>query len=423
MLEQQVGRGASGTVYRAIDGDSRAQVAIKLLRAGDPEVVARFEREANVLAQLRHHHIVRYLAHGFADDGAPYLAMEWLDGVTLAQMLADRGLSLRETVTMARAVAAGLAAAHGVGVVHRDIKPANLLLEGGEVDRLKIIDFGIARRIDEDIRLTITGHTVGTPGYMAPEQARGERPVDARIDLFALGCVVYECVAGVPAFVGEHATALLAKIVLAEPPLLSVGAADVPPALAMLVARLLAKSPAARPADAVAVGALLAELDELSASPRPPAKVVDVPTVVMAGRPGNRPSAPGSVVVVARGSHVDADDPDVARTVARFGARIDRTAVGWTIAMLYADEVDEAARRGVTLALELRQRIAGAPIAFAAGNHIDDLLERAARLLDGVDSGDAEHGVRVEQTVDAWLPDGVEVVRDGHRLILRARAR
>lgn len=242
-----------GVVYRALDLVSGDVVALKLLHASELPNAHRFAREAELLARLECDAIVGYVAHGLTPEGQHYLAMEWLEGVDLGsrlRALAVRGeaLALDEVLRLGERVADALSRAHAVGVVHRDVKPANVFLERGELERARLLDFGVARVTDES--LTATGATFGTPAYMAPEQARGDKRVDARADLFSLGCVLYECVALRPPFVGEHAMAVLAKVLLEEPPPLASAAPTTPRAFEQLVARLLAKSPDARPATA-----------------------------------------------------------------------------------------------------------------------------------------------------------------------------
>src|SRR5262249_25071549 len=146
-----------------------------------------------------------------------YLVMEWIDGETLKMRLEREGLSADESVHMAAIVADALADAHGRGVVHRDVKPSNLLFVDGDPHKVKLIDFGVARATGDTQRLTEAGVSVGTPGYMAPEQVRSLRDVDARTDLFALGCVLYECLSGRRAFAGGDAVEVWIKIVLAQP--------------------------------------------------------------------------------------------------------------------------------------------------------------------------------------------------------------
>src|SRR5262249_48965914 len=155
--------------------------------------------------------IVRYVAHGAMPTGEAYLAMEWLEGEDLRSRLAREGLTLEESITLAIRVAEALGAAHAHAIVHRDLKPTNLFLRGRQVEDVKLLDFGIAQ-LGGGTRMTRTDMLLGTPGYMAPEQARSGQIVDARADVFSLGCVLFECLTGKPAFSGDHLMAVLAKI-------------------------------------------------------------------------------------------------------------------------------------------------------------------------------------------------------------------
>src|SRR5690349_19464855 len=209
-LDRIAGAGAMGTVYRAKDRATGEAVAVKVLHSGPTE---RFIREVRVLAALRHPGIVRYIADGQTAAGELWLAMEWLDGENLAERLARAGLTAQESVELARRVAEALGAAHERHVVHRDVKPSNLFLPGGELDRVKVLDFGVAR-ITDGVTSTRTGVIVGTPAYMAPEQVRGDKEITARADVFAVGSVLFECLTGRPPFAGETLMAVLAKIAM-----------------------------------------------------------------------------------------------------------------------------------------------------------------------------------------------------------------
>ena len=193
------GEGGMGMVYRAFDRTSGQLAALKILRADTKSTHReRFAREARLLAKLEHPSIVKYLAHGFTAHNEPFLAMEWLEGEDLAARLKRTGVTPAETMRIILHAAQALGVAHANGVVHRDIKPSNLFLVGGEVDRIKMLDFGIAHIQASADAMTRTGSAIGTPGYMAPEQARGSRDIDARADVFSLGCVMFECLAGRP---------------------------------------------------------------------------------------------------------------------------------------------------------------------------------------------------------------------------------
>ncbi len=258
VVEHLAGVGGMGEVYRALDQSTGAHVALKVLRELNVESSERLAQESRVLETLSHPHIVKYVAHGVTSTGSPFLAMEWLDGESLTARLHRTGLRLDESVSLASHVAEALAVAHARGVVHRDIKPSNLFLEHGEISLVKVLDFGVAREHGGSRRLTLTGSIVGTPGYMAPEQARAnKRVVDARADVFSLGTVLFECLTGRPAFEGEHAIAVLASLLLSDPPHVRTIRPDVPEVLDKLVARMLAKDPDERPRDGAAVAAEL----------------------------------------------------------------------------------------------------------------------------------------------------------------------
>ena len=260
-LERELGRGGMGTVYRARDRETGALVAIKVLRRKLVRDQLRFSREVGVLATLDHPGIVRYLGHGELPNGKPALIMEWVEGESLSQRMAMHGMSLVEAVATLTQVTDALAYAHQHGIVHRDIKPDNILFVGGGEDRVKLIDFGIARRIGDTLNLTRTGMRIGTPCYMSPEQARGARDIDARADVFVLGCVLYECVTGHRAFAAGNVQALLFKIIVSDPVAVEHSCPEVPAQLVDLIGRMMAKDPEQRPVDAQAV------LDELTALP------------------------------------------------------------------------------------------------------------------------------------------------------------
>ncbi|MFO0868565.1 MAG: protein kinase [Pirellulales bacterium] len=247
---EEVGRGAMGVVLRAFDPQLHRVVAIKVLSphlASYPLARQRFVREGHATAAVCHEHVVAIHAIGEA-AGLPYLVMQFVSGKTLQQRL-DQGGPLKpaEILRIGRQAAAGLAAAHAQGLVHRDIKPANLLLENG-VERVKITDFGLARAVD-DASLTQTGVITGTPQYMAPEQARGE-PIDARADLFSLGCVLYALCTGRPPFRGPSTLAVMKRICEATPRSIREQNPDIPDWLEGIVMKLLVKQPAARFASA-----------------------------------------------------------------------------------------------------------------------------------------------------------------------------
>jgi serine/threonine protein kinase len=264
VIERPAGSGGMGSVFLALDRADGRRVAIKAMSAPSEDATERFRREARVLSELSHPAIVRYLAHGETGiHGEPFLVMEWLDGEDLGDRLSRTGLTPGESIDLIRRAAEALAFAHERGVIHRDIKPSNIFLVGGAANRVKVLDFGAARRRNASQVLTQAGMMLGTLGYMAPEQAWGSPDVDARADVFALGCVLFECLTGRPAFVGHRAVAILAKIVSDEVPRVSELCPHISADLDELVAILLSKDPKARPADGNAVLALLDQLGKI----------------------------------------------------------------------------------------------------------------------------------------------------------------
>ena len=253
-----------GTVYRARDVLSEQRVALKLLHPeSSEESLRRFTREAELLASLRHPAIVSHVAHGFAEEGRPFLAMEWLEGEDLAGRLARQSLSLAETLVLLRRAAEALVVIHSRGVIHRDLKPSNIFLRAGHPEDAVLLDFGLARPERPSLAMTASHTVVGTPSYMAPEQASGHSDLTPRADFFSLGCVLYECLTGHPPFVAPHFAAMLAKILFFEPAPLRSVQPELPEALQGLLDRMLAKDPAHRFADSPH---LLASLEALDAS-------------------------------------------------------------------------------------------------------------------------------------------------------------
>jgi serine/threonine protein kinase/tetratricopeptide (TPR) repeat protein len=256
-VEREVGRGGVGIVYKALDVMTGEAVALKVIAiAGvDAGEEARFQREGRVLSGLSHASIVRVVDFGQLDQGQPYVAMEWLEGEDVQQRLRRAPLTLSQCLDIAAMMAEALASAHRAGVIHRDVKPSNIFLVGSSRENpldarfvAKLVDFGVAAA--EDAKLTRTGAIVGTPAYMAPEQARGDGEVRTSVDLYALGATLFEMIAGRPPHVGPTPIAILARLVTTPAPRLSEVVVDVPPALDDLMASLLATAPEERPADA-----------------------------------------------------------------------------------------------------------------------------------------------------------------------------
>jgi|YNPBryunderm2012_1023409.scaffolds.fasta_scaffold21629_1 serine/threonine protein kinase len=254
-LIRVLGTGGMGTVYEAIDTQLQRRVAVKVMNASvsrSPVARQRFLREARAVASLRTSHIVTVFQTGEARD-VLYMAMELLEGETLQDRCLREGIiPLRETLRIGRETAQGLAAAHAKGLIHRDIKPANIWLEAPR-GRVKILDFGLVRPVDaSDLRLTPDGVGVGTPGYVAPEQVQG-RGVDARADLFSLGCVLYRMLSGRPPFNGNTILEVLTALAVDTPPRIRELNPEVPAELEKLITAMMAKRPELRPSTATVV--------------------------------------------------------------------------------------------------------------------------------------------------------------------------
>lgn len=293
-LEEPVGSGGMGSVWGAVDqvlGRSVAVKVVDLATVVEPATEQRFQREVQVTAALAHPNIVTVFDAGI-DGRTLFLVMERLAGPSLAEVVHRHApLPADRVVGYGRQMCAGLAAAHAAGVVHRDLKPANAVFSAGSV--LKLVDFGIARTVAATTQadLTAPSTVVGTPGYVSPEQAKGG-VVDARSDLYALGCVLFALLTGHPPFSGDTPLQTLSQHVHAPVPDLAALRPDIPPALAGAVTALLAKDPEARPAGAAdADGLLAATLGPPTAwNPEPSPTAVE-PAPVAGWAPAPTPTA------------------------------------------------------------------------------------------------------------------------------------
>jgi serine/threonine-protein kinase len=292
-LEELVGTGGMSTVFRAHDRQLERRVAIKILHehyAEDPEYLERFRSEARAVARLSHPNIVTVIDRG-DDDGRQYIVFEYVDGENLKELALRSGrLPVRRALELALAIADGLSFAHQRGLVHRDVKPQNVLLnKDGDV---KVTDFGIARSLHVEHGVTQTGTVMGTGEYLAPEQASG-KPVSPATDVYSLGVVLWELLAGDVPFVGENFVAIALRHVNELPPDLRERRPDVSPRLAAAVDRALAKDPARRFPTmtdfAKELRACLAEAEGTAAVAPPPA---DDAALTMVAPPARAPSRP-----------------------------------------------------------------------------------------------------------------------------------
>ncbi|WP_437650567.1 serine/threonine-protein kinase [Sorangium sp. So ce362] len=382
VIEGEAAAGGMGTVYKAHDRLGGVSVALKIVRLRSAIQVERFEREAALLAALVHPGIVRYIAHGSTPEGDRYLAMEWLDGEDLAARLARRFLPASEGLSLVRRAADALAFAHARGVVHRDIKPSNLFLPGGDAGRVKLVDFGIARPSADAGRVTVTGGVLGTPGYMAPEQIEARSAPDPRSDVFSLGCVLFECLTGQPAFAGASPMAALSKMLLLDPPRLRDLRADAPAPLDELVARMLSRLPGDRPRDGADVAA---ELDRIVAMGGAWTAPPDAPTLSGSEPPGAPTLAGGSAPARGPGPRE------------RVALTLDEQRV---VSLIFLGEADHGAARAPQPAA-LAAAVPGSPPPASASSPPPASTSRAAELRALVEL----HGGRLTQ-----LAPGVDLV-------------
>jgi eukaryotic-like serine/threonine-protein kinase len=456
-IEVQAGAGGMGRVFRARDRLTGELVALKVLHRGLVAHSARLLREARILAQLHHPGIVRYIAHG--EEPAVFVAIEWLEGEDLARRLSREPLTMGESVELTRRVAEALAAAHVRGVIHRDVKPSNLFLSEGAIDRVKVLDFGIARaqaaRVNTRVN-TATGQVLGTVGYMAPEQAAAGRDLDPRADIFSLGCVLFECLTGRTAFEGDAPMEVLGKILLDQVPRVSDLQLGVPPSLDELVRRMMSREPTARPP----LGVIIAELEALGSLRGGRSSLRDAGGV---GGPGLRSlsrdeaahlyAIVGQEAVTGAGpsayptiTYDQARDLDAAlvEQVSAAGGRLEQRATGVRVAVFpEAGPAAEAAAHAVRCALTMRREWPSHLLAVVSGPSDDSgrmpapaVFARASAALTAFGASAAAPGQRragpddpgatviVDEALAALVegrfelrrgPAGVEVVSEHRR--------
>ncbi|HYQ02067.1 MAG TPA: AAA family ATPase [Polyangiaceae bacterium] len=353
-------------VFRGVERDSNTAVAVKLLKDSRRELRNAFSVEALLLSQLEHPGIVRYMAHGELAEGGAYIVTEWLEGEELGARLARGPLAVGEAITLVARAANVLAAAHERGIVHLDLKPSNLFLADGDLANIRLLDFGIARLTRSVVSDPDEDFVAGTPGYMAPEQVLGEA-LSPATDVFALGCVLYRCIAGRRIFEGNQIE-LMTKTVEETVPLLGSILADVHPVLDQLLASMLNPDPAKRPADATQVLAEIAALPpELLDDIAPSARALLSPSgLTVAER------VPTTVVLVR---HAPADRAALASSAdgrKRYSSYFETLADGSWIALprgnaTLLDQSLHAAR----LTLDVRAQWPRAAIAVVAGRTVD----------------------------------------------------
>lgn len=400
-IERRVSAGGMSAVFRAKDLRLGGAVAVKVLYGRDEgEHRERLYREARVLEKLSHPGIVRYVAHGELELDKPYLAMEWITGETLSKRLSRTGLTMGESVRMVTRVAETLAVTHAKGIIHRDIKPGNLILRDSNVEDPTLIDFGIARMGLGASSITNTGVMLGTLGYMAPEQARGTKQLDARADVFALGAVLFKCLTGLPAFAGDDEIAILAKMLFEAPPRARELRKDIPTALDELLARMLSRDPLQRPADGGIVAAELAALGHLDViGTRNTREASTARDVITRGE-----QRLVSVVAVASHAHAEGEESTIVdgtwqgmkslshglrAAIQPFGAHLESLANGMIVVTLPGrHSATDQATRAARCVLAMRAAAPNVPMVLATGRAvleerlpIGDAVDRALRML------------------------------------------
>ena len=363
VVEGQRGGGGFATVYRARDERDGRPVALKVLHsflARTPSIRRRFEREAEMIAHLTHPNIVRLLGYGEVSDGNPYLAMEWIDGPTLAELLRDHGpLAPDEALPILEALASALGAAHAAGVIHRDLNVANVAIADGVV---KLLDFGIAKMLEPEesgAGFTTAGTKIGTPHYMAPEQVLG-RTIDQRVDVYAFGILIFELLTRRRPFDGRDLAEVEEKQ-LREPPPAASRFAPISAQADAVIRHAMEKDPEKRPAS---TGDVLAAL-----------------RAALAGRAA--PAAPvrrRGIAIYLQGAIRDEliadaalDQLDSALERARREAGLDvATATGNALLLVGVDE-PELLPRVETLARDIAATATHPDLELAVTVHVDDI--------------------------------------------------
>jgi tetratricopeptide (TPR) repeat protein len=428
-LEALAGRGGMGTVYRATDSLSGLPVALKLLHpSSNPDAPRRFLREAEVLSSLRHPGIVSYVAHGHPAQEQPFLAMEWLEGENLAQRLSYEPLRLEESLSLLHRAAQALSAAHQQGVIHRDLKPSNLFLRHGRPEDVVLLDFGLARHVVPSTAITASQMTLGTPGYMAPEQVSGQSQLTPGADVFSLGCVLYECLTGLPPFRAPHLAATLAKILFTEPTPLRELRPELPVALQELLERMLAREPARRLPEA---SSLLEALERL----RPHLETEPGATSLLGAPLPRLANAEQQLVTVllaaprATAGGESSEEPgsrqalrDSLRSLmAPHGARVEILADGALVLTLEAalGSATDPAALAARCALSLLERWPGTDVVLTTGRGrldphrpVGEAMDRAGQLLHQHDSRPGSSAsVLVDEITAELLGSGFQLTR------------
>jgi len=398
---REVGRGAMGVVYLARDDKIGRNVAIKSLHIDDrlpssdkKEIRERFEREARAAGVLSHANIVTVYDVG-EEDGVPYIAMEYLEGATLTEIAAEGPLSIPQAASIIEQVLSALSYAHGHDVVHRDIKPDNVfLLPDG---RVKVADFGIAR-LASSSTMTQVGQVMGTPGYMSPEQVKGE-PVGPPSDIFSTGVLFYELLTGTAAFASTSATSIMYKIVHEEPRALHLINPGVPSNLEAVIAKATAKSPTMRYASAAEMKADI----ESGTSPAMPAQQVSHDGTVLRAAPVSQAMpvsayTPAPAAAAPTAKKKTAVILGVASGAAVLAAVIVVVVVfllgGGKVSLTITNPKGKSVTNPVTVRVDVKNPARVARLEISVDNHVEKVIESAPYEVQ-VETGSGNHTILV----------------------------
>ncbi len=399
LIQSLAGSGGMGKVYCAQDEHTGKQVAIKVLSLDASKYSRRFLREAKVMARLEHDNIVAYVDYGQTERGAPFIVMEWVKGEDLRQRMNRKKLGPQEAVDIIAGVGEALHFAHRHGVIHRDLKPSNLMLVDQSIEHIKLLDFGIARWRGPSIeKMTRTGISIGTPGYMAPEQSRGDSDIDGRADIYALGCVIYESLVGQRPFHGEDVVAVLARTAFDEPPRVSERREDISAEFDDLLADMMASNVERRPRNGTILSARARAIDSAISSSSKRHSLTTSEKELLC-------------ILLMEGSSISAPEP--AEALQRAGGTLQILENGTNVITFRnphgsaADLVVRAAR----YALEIRSLHPNAKIALATGHgetsgrrSLTKTIQSAAELLRTAETTDnTAGGIRVDQTTTRLL--------------------
>ncbi|EYF06112.1 Serine/threonine protein kinase [Chondromyces apiculatus DSM 436] len=430
------GGGGAFKVYEARDQASSEHVVLKLFPNND-HGVERQTREVQALAGLRHPGVTRYVAHGVFETGEPWTATAWIAGDTLGARLAKRPLKIPEALSLTARIAVALGAVHRAGIVHRDLRPASIFLVEGAIERPVILDFSLARVPGAAARTARSGAVIGTPGYVSPEQARNEVDIDARADVFSLGCVLFRCLTGAEPFSGGNALALTLKVLLEEPKRARDLRADVPVELDALITRMLSKQRQLRPRDGDAVAVELEALGAPASAARlgwtaPPVVHAQVLTAnerllmsLVVVRDASAAQKPPHDGPVSSRRSPEADSARRSRALRaaaeRHQGRLESLADGALLVVLTSNEAPtDLAARAARCALSIRAVLEGAPVALVTGRAaiearlpVGELIDRAVTLLNTASDPDAASPVAIDDLTARLLGNAFDVRAEG----------